>query len=31
MSASEIEHGLRELKVAGLANHDFYGWRLLDP
>jgi hypothetical protein len=31
MSASEIEHGLRELEAAGLATHDFYGWRLVDP
>jgi hypothetical protein len=31
MSAGEIEHGLRELEAAGLATHDFYGWRLLDP
>jgi hypothetical protein len=31
MSASEIEHGLRELEAAGLATHDFHGWRLVDP
>jgi hypothetical protein len=30
MSASEIEHGLRELKATGLATHDFHGWRLVD-
>lgn len=31
ISATEIEHGLRELEAAGLAAHDFYGWRLIDP
>jgi hypothetical protein len=31
MSASEIEHGLRELEAAGLATHDFHGWKLVDP
>ena len=31
MSASEIEHGLRELEATGLATHDFYGWKLVDP
>jgi hypothetical protein len=29
MSAGEIERGLRELEAAGLATHDFHGWRLL--
>jgi len=31
MSASEIEHGLRELEAVGLATHHFQGWRLIDP
>lgn len=31
MSAGEIERGLRELEAAGLATHDFHGWRLVDP
>lgn len=30
MSATEIEHGLRELEAAGLATHDFYCRRLVD-
>jgi hypothetical protein len=31
ISASELERGLRELDAAGLATHDFQGWRLVDP
>lgn len=31
MSAGEIERGLRELEAEGLATHDFYGWRLVEP
>jgi hypothetical protein len=31
MSAGEIERALRELEAAGLATHDFHGWRLIDP
>lgn len=31
LTATEIEHGLRELEDAGLATHDFYGWKLVDP
>jgi hypothetical protein len=30
MSTAEIEQGLRELEAAGLATHDFYGWKLVD-
>jgi hypothetical protein len=29
LTATEIEHGLRELEAAGLATHDFYGWKLV--
>jgi hypothetical protein len=31
MSASGIEHGLRELEAVGLATHGFHGWRPIDP
>lgn len=30
LTAAEIEHGLRELETAGLATHNFYGWKLVD-